>query len=157
MVANKSHRSGPGFGDLRRRARRLALQAMYQWQVAKPSVIQVETEFLTDNDADRFDKVFFRELFKGATSQVAELDDCLLPYLDRCIEELDPIELALLRIGCFELRDRPDVPYKVVINENIELAKKFGGTDGYKYINGVLDKLAVKFRKVELANGRNSV
>ena len=130
MAVNRPRRSGPGLGELRRRARRLTLQAMYQWQVTKSPVIQIETEFLVDNDTDRFDKVYFRELFQGVTAHVVELDESLKPYLDRDIKDLDPIELALLRMGCFELKERLDVPYKVAINEYIELAKKFGGTDG---------------------------
>lgn len=156
MADSDGRRSGPGFADLRRRARRLTLQAMYQWQLAKPPVIQIEAEFLVDNDSDRFDKAFFRELLNGVTSQVSELDDFLSPLLDRDIKDLDPIELALLRMGCFELKDRLDIPYRVVINENVELAKKFGGTDGYKYINGVLDKLAERFRRVEVQARKRS-
>jgi N utilization substance protein B len=155
VAENKIRRSGPGPGELRRRARRLALQAMYQWQVSKAPVMQIETEFLLDNDSDKFDKDFFRALFEGITHQVKELDAALLPFLDRDLKDLDHIELALIRMGCFELKERLDVPYRVAINEGVELAKKFGGTDGYKFVNGMLDKLAGTFRQPEVQANRN--
>ena len=147
---NKARHSGPGFGELRRRARKLTLQALYQWQLAKAPVVQIEAEFLTDNDMEKVDKEYFRELFQGVTSQVNELDDAVRLFLDRDLKDLDPIELALVRIGCYELKEKLDVPYSVAINEAVELAKKFGGTDGYKFVNGLLDKLARKFRQAEI-------
>jgi len=152
VSASKSRHHGPGYGEMRRRSRRLTLQALYQWQLAGSQVIQIEAEFLTDNDQDKFDKVYFRELLQGITNQSEELDACIEPTLDRPLKELDPIEMALLRLGCFELKESLDVPYRVVINEAVELAKKFGGTDGHKFVNSVLDKLSLRFRSTERAD-----
>ncbi len=143
-------RSGPSLADKRRRARRLVLQALYQWQLASSSVSQVEAEFLVDNDMEKVDKEYFRELLRGVTSQVKALDEALAPCIDRKVEDLDPIELSVIRMGAYELKNRIDVPYRVAINEAVELTKKFGGTDGHKFVNSVLDKLAPKFREVEI-------
>ncbi|WP_094710955.1 transcription antitermination factor NusB [Hahella sp. CCB-MM4] len=141
--------------DKRRRARRLVLQALYQWQIASSSVSQVEAEFLVDNDMEKVDKEFFRELLRGVTSQVKALDEALTPCIDRKVEDLDPIELSVIRMGAYELINRIDVPYRVAINEAVELTKKFGGTDGHKFVNSVLDKLAPKFREVEINASRS--
>ncbi|OZG71454.1 N utilization substance protein B [Hahella sp. CCB-MM4] len=150
-----SRRSGPSMADKRRRARRLVLQALYQWQIASSSVSQVEAEFLVDNDMEKVDKEFFRELLRGVTSQVKALDEALTPCIDRKVEDLDPIELSVIRMGAYELINRIDVPYRVAINEAVELTKKFGGTDGHKFVNSVLDKLAPKFREVEINASRS--
>lgn len=157
MAGSKQRRSGPGFADMRRRARRLTMQALYQWQLSKSPVSQIEAEFIVDNDDKKYDKGYFRELFVGITSCAEDLDKALLAYLDREIRELDPIELALLRMGCFELKERLDVPYRVAINEGVELAKKFGGTDSYKYINGILDELAGTLRRAEREGTKKSL
>jgi len=142
---------------MRRRARRLTMQALYQWQISKSPVSQIEAEFIVDNDDSKYDKSYFRGLFVGITSCAEDLDKALLAHLDRDIRELDPIELALLRMGCFELKERLDVPYRVAINEEVELAKKFGGTDSHKYINGILDKLAGTFRLAEREGNKKSL
>lgn len=133
----------------RRRARALALQALYQRQFSESPVSQIEAEFITDNDMDKVDGVYFRELLYGVDRNRQSLDRHFENFLDRSVEELDPIELAILRIGTFELEHRIDVPYRVVVNEGIELAKRFGGTDGHKYINSILDKLAPRLRPAE--------
>jgi len=142
--------------DKRRKARRLVLQALYQWQVAESSISQVEAEFLVDNDFEKVDKEYFRELLKGVATDVRQLDEVLVPLLDRKVEDMDPIELAISRMGAYELKSRLDVPYRVVINEAIELAKKFGGTDGHKFVNGILDRLAPQFRQTEIDATKNS-
>jgi N utilization substance protein B len=135
----------------RRKARHYALQALYQWHMAQAPVSAIEAEFRSDYDFDNVDLAYFQALLHGVPAQVDELDAAYAPFLDRRLEELDPIERTLLRMGAFELRERIDVPFRVVINEAVALAKKFGATDGHKYINGVLDKLARRLRTAEIA------
>ena len=133
----------------RRRARHYAMQALYQWYMAGAQLNVIEAEFRTDYDFDKVDGEYFHALLHGVAADVDGLDAAFAPLLDRALDDLDPIEHTLLRMGTWELRERIDVPYKVVINEAVALAKKFGATDGHKYINGVLDKLARELRKVE--------
>lgn len=135
----------------RRKARHYALQALYQWQIAGQGLNDIEAQFLTDYDMTNVDVEFFHDLVHNIPSQVAELQERFEKHLDRGIDELDPIELSLLRMGSYELLRRIDVPYKVAINETVNLAKRFGATDGYRYINGVLDKVAMECRAVEVA------
>jgi len=127
----------------RRKARELAVQAIYSWQLSQNSVTDVEANFLTDNSARRFDIPYFQQLLRGVTSSVSQLDAAISPHVDRPIDDIDPVEKAILRVAIFELSDCQDVPYKVVINEAIELAKAFAADDSHKFVNGVLDK-AVK-------------
>lgn len=134
----------------RRKARHYGMQALYQWHMAGASLGDIEAEFLEDYDFSHVDLEYFQALLHGVPYAVDELDSLLEPLLDRPSTDLDPIERTLLRMGTFELRDRIDVPYKVVINEAVALAKKFGATDSYKYINGVLDIAARQLRKVEI-------
>lgn len=135
----------------RRRARHYALQALYQWTMTQSSLVDIEAEFRIDNDFTHVDGEYFNALINGVASRVSELEALFEPRLDRGLEDLDPIERNLLRIGTFELRERIDVPYKVVINEAVALAKKFGATDSYRYINGVLDQVARELRAIEVA------
>ena len=135
----------------RRKARHFGLQALYQWTLSGASVTDIEAEFRVDNDFRHTDGEYFSALLRGVTADVESLEMLFAPALDRALDELDPIERNLLRLGTFELRDRIDVPYKVVISEAVALAKKFGATDSHKYVNGVLDKIARDLRTVELA------
>lgn len=135
----------------RRKARHFGLQALYQWTLSGASVMDIEAEFRVDNDFRHTDGEYFSALLRGVTADVESLEMLFAPALDRALDELDPIERNLLRLGAFELRDRIDVPYKVVISEAVALAKKFGATDSHKYVNGVLDKIARDLRTVELA------
>jgi N utilization substance protein B len=134
----------------RRKARHYGLQALYQWSMAGAPLNDIEAEFRTDYDFSHVDLEYFRALLHGIPACVDELDATFEPLLDRALDELDPIERTLLRMGTFELRERLDVPYKVVINEAVALAKKFGATDSHKYLNGVLDRAARQLRKVEI-------
>ena len=111
----------------------------------------IEAQFLANNDFAKADRGYFHDLLHGVPGQVKELDELLTPFLDRRVEELSQVEKAILRIGAFELKERQDVPYRVVINEGIELAKVFGAEESFKYVNGVLDKLARKLRYAETA------
>ncbi|MCL1036227.1 transcription antitermination factor NusB [Shewanella corallii] len=128
----------------RRKARRLAVQAVYSWQLSGNNVADVEHQFLTEQNLDGVDVAYFRELFAGAATKTAQLDEMLVPFLERPLDEVDPIEKAILRLAAFELTFRKDVPFKVVINEAIESAKTFGAEDGHKFVNGILDKLVAR-------------
>lgn len=138
----------PKAGD-RRRARALAMQGLYQRHFSKSSITDIESEFIVDNDMTKVDTAYFRDLLRGVHREQAELDRLLEPFLDRPIHEVDAIELAIVRLGTYELKYRLDVPYKVVINEGIEMAKKFGGTEGHKFVNSLLDKLSHRLRLAE--------
>jgi len=135
----------------RRKARHFGLQALYQWTLSGASAADIEAEFRIDNDFQHTDGEYFSAVLKGVVGDVDALEALFSPVLDRRLGELDPIERNLLRLGTFELRDRIDVPYKVVINEAVALAKKFGATDSHRYINGVLDKVARDLRTLEYA------
>ncbi len=134
----------------RRKARHYGMQALYQWHMAGAALSDIEAEFRTDYDFEHVDLEYFQALLHGVPPAVDELEAVFGPLLDRPLDELDPIERTLLRMGVFELRERIDVPYKVVINEAVALAKKFGASESHKYINGVLDKAARQLRKVEI-------
>ncbi len=132
----------------RRKARRLVMQALYQWQIAKTEPLVIEAEFRQENPG-KIDWDYFSEVFLEIPRQVDHLNAHLKPLLDRAVDALDPVERALLYLGAYELAYRIDVPFKVVINEAVELAKVFGATDSHKYVNGVLDKLAAILRPLE--------
>lgn len=135
----------------RRKARHYAMQALYQWQMAGASLNAIEAEFHADNDMSKADVEYFRDLFRGVAKSLDEVEALFAPHLDRKLDDLDPVSRALLRMSSYELKNRIDVPYKVVINESVALAKKFGPTDAYKYINGILDKVAAEVRGPEVA------
>ena len=135
----------------RRKARHYGLQALYQWTLSGASPSDIEAEFRVDNDFQHTDGEYFNALLWGVIADVEALELVFEPALDRGLDDLDPIERNLLRLGTFELRDRIDVPYKVVISEAVALAKKFGATDSHRYINGVLDKISRELRSVERA------
>lgn len=136
--------------EMRRSARRFAVQAVYSWQMAGQPINDIEAMFRVDNDMSQTDITLFSELLRGVSTNSTELDGAYSPFLDRSVDELDPIERAVLRIGSFELIHRIDVPYRVVINESVDLAKVFGATESHKYVNGILDKLAQRVRMVEI-------
>ena len=133
----------------RRRARALAMQALYHRHYSRSRISDIEAEFMVDNDMTKVDTAYFRDLLQGVHQEQDELDKLIEPYLDRQLGEVDPIELAIVRIGTYELKNRIDVPYKVVINEGIEMAKKYGGTEGHKFVNSLLDKLSGRLRLAE--------
>src|SRR3989338_8381072 len=135
----------------RHRARELVLHGIYQWRVTAGDEEQIEKQILAEKNLGRYDKELFSKLLRGALSQHANLEALLAPHLDRPLAELSPVEFSVLLLGAFELSQHLEVPYKVVINEAVELAKTFGGTDGHKYVNGVLDKLAPQVRAPEFA------
>lgn len=134
----------------RSKARHYAVQAVYQWQMAGQDIAEIQDQFLTEQDSGQFEQAYFDVLLKGVAHNLSELDDLLGPCLDRSVESVDPVERAILRLGAFELAHKLDVPYRVVINEAVELAKVFGAEQGHKYVNGVLDKLAKQVRQAEM-------
>jgi N utilization substance protein B len=133
----------------RHRARELALQGIYQWRVTGGESAQITKQINAEKNLGRYDKKLFSALLCGAIGQHAKIETLIAPHLDRPLSELSPVEFAVLILGTYELSSQPEVPYKVVINEAVELAKTFGGTDGHKYVNGVLDKLAAQLRAQE--------
>lgn len=135
----------------RRRARELAMQGIYQWRLAGCDAAEVENNIRSENNLGRYDAGFFSALLKGVLTQHAALEAAIAPHLDRAADELSPVEFSIMLLGAYELAHHPEIPYRVVINEAVELAKTFGGTDGHKYVNGVLDKLAAEVRAAEVA------
>ena len=138
----------------RSRARRRALQAIYAWQLSGSEGRTIIEQFRHEQDMQVADLEYFEDLVHGVVSQCAELDAGLAPLLDRGIEQVDPIERAALRLAAYEFRHRLDVPYRVVLNEAIELSKRFGADYGHTYVNGVLDKLAREWRSAEYEAAR---
>jgi N utilization substance protein B len=130
-------------------ARQFALQALYQWQVSGENVAAIEQQFRENAALAKADIGLFIDLLHGIPGVLSELDQALDPLLDRPISQVDPVERAVLRIGAFELIHHLDIPYRVVINEAVELAKIYGAEQGHRYVNGVLDKLAQRIRVVE--------
>lgn len=169
-------RRSPGAQQTRQRARQRALQALYQWQMGGLSASDIERQFLPPEDdlpapdkeppaiepdteledatsMDQVDVALFRELLHGVMERLEDWDERIQPHLTRSIASLDPVERVILRMGTYELVERLQVPTRVIINECVELAKQFGGQDGHKYINAVLDKVARadRFRQTEIA------
>jgi len=140
----------------RSQARRCAVQALYQWQLTGEDVAEVAAQILEEKDVKKVDSSYFRGLLNGVVKQVDKMDALLTPVLDRSIASLDPVELAIMRMGAYELQYNIEVPYRVVINEAVELTKTFGADQGHKYVNGVLDKLAVILRGSEVKQKRSS-
>ena len=139
----------------RRRAREFALQAIYQWLLNESAAETLLAQLKEQKDFPKADQALAEALLRGVVGNADALRQLLTPYLDRAMKGLSPVEHALLLLSAFELRDYAQTPYKVIINEEIELAKSFGGTDGHKYVNGVLDKLAAELRPAEV-NARNA-
>ena len=133
----------------RRKARELAVQGVYSWQLSHNDIAQVELALATSNNMHQVDMVYFQALLRGVAQQASTLDATIKPYLGRLPEELDQIEKAIMRVATFELAERVDVPYRVIINEAIELAKIFGAEDSHKFVNGALDKAVRKLREHE--------
>jgi transcription antitermination protein NusB len=138
----------------RRRARELALQGLYEYYVAGHDPVTIRLRVEGEEDFKRADKDFFREMWRGLSEDWAALIETVQPHLDRKFDEVSPIERGIVIIGAWELKHRLDIPYRVAINESVELAKSFGGTDGHKWVNGVLDKLAPSLRADEIENKR---
>ena len=135
----------------KQKARRMLLQALYSWDVGGTDLVDIEAEFHTDNDMSKVDTALFHTILFGIPKNLAQIDGTYSSYLDRENKQLDPVSRAVLRLSSYEMVFSIDVPYKVVINEGVNLAKTYGPTDAYKFINGVLDKVAIEHRAAEVA------
>lgn len=133
----------------RSNARRRALQAIYQWQLTAQNLGDIETQFLQEEDMAKTDIDYFKELLHEIPKHITELEAHCLPHVTRPMDQVDPVERAALLIGLYELQYRLDVPYRVAINEAVELAKSFGAEQGHKFVNGLLDKVAKQLRAAE--------
>ena len=123
---------------------------MYQWQVAGAPIADIEQEFLKEHIEKKLDMAYFKELIHGIPANKEEIDNAIKPFMNRSMSDIDPVELAVLRLATYELLKRPDVPYRVIINEALQLTKKFGSVEGYKFINGILDRIAKSNREIEM-------
>jgi len=138
----------------RSRSRSLAIQALYQWQMAGQDIGDIVSHFLVEQDRKTFDTGYFDELVRGVPARLDALDEALSTCIDRQLESVDPVERAILRLGAYELIEHPEIPYRVVINEAVELAKTFGAEKGHRYVNGVLDRAARALRPLEASAKR---
>ncbi|MET0383967.1 MAG: transcription antitermination factor NusB [Burkholderiaceae bacterium] len=154
MNADKPTGKPPKPKSARRRAREIALQGLYEWLISGAEAGVIDAHMREQDGFDKSDRGHFDALLHGCIREAAELDAVLARHVDRKTTELSPVEHAVLMIGAYELSHCVDVPYKVAINEAVELAKSFGGTDGHKYVNGVLDKAAADLRPAEVQAGR---
>ncbi|NOQ35074.1 MAG: transcription antitermination factor NusB [Methylococcaceae bacterium] len=136
-------------------ARKCAVQALYQWQMTGKNLSGIEIDFLEEERLKGAQKSYFKELFYGVPKQVDVIDEALTEFVDRPVEKIDPVERAVLRLSVYELINCLDTPYRVIINEGVNLAKDFGADGSHKYVNGILDKIAQKQRSVEI-NARNN-
>ncbi len=134
----------------RHNARQYALQAIYQWQLSGTPIQEIEVQFVKFHVTKKVDLDYFKEVISGVVKLQHELDKQIAPYIERAISEVDPVELAILRIATYEFVKRLDVPYRVIINEGLELAKKFGSIEAFKFINSVLDRVARQLRAREI-------
>ena len=133
----------------RKQARKAAIQALYQWQMAEQDIGDIESQFREERQNSKIDFDYFSELLHAVPAQVDELDALIEPHVDRTMKEINPVELAIMRMSVYELKHRLDIPYRVVINEAIDLTKQFGADQGFKFVNGVLDKLSKTLRQAE--------
>lgn len=140
----------------RHKAREAAVQALYQWQLTQQAPEQIENHFIHDHEMADVDVEYFHHLVREIPRHLHELDDHIIPHLDREMAEVDPVERAILRLGTYEFEFQTEIPYRVVLNEAVELAKTFGGEHGHKYVNAILDKVAAKLRAQEILAGRSA-
>ena len=148
MTQTPKHRSQRS-SRARSIARKLAMQALYQWQLTGQPAAEIKKQFLEDEESAGVDREHFDALLTGCIAGREAITAALAPWLDRPFEQLDPVEAAILMIGAFELQQRVDIPYRVVINEAVDLCKRFGATDAHKYVNAVLDRAAAELRSAE--------
>jgi N utilization substance protein B len=137
-------------------ARQFALQALYQWQMTGQNIGLIQSQFLEDEELADADVTLFTTLLHKIPENLARLDGLISPFLDRTVERVDPVERAVLRIGAYELLEHADIPYRVIINEAVELEKLFGADQGHRYVNGVLDRLARQIRSSEITAPQTS-
>lgn len=134
----------------RSKSRQFAVQALYSWILSGQDVVDIEIHFISDHDMEDADVPYFQEILHFVANHKMGLVDYMIPFLSRDFNEVDPVEQAILLMGTYELEQRKDVPYRVIINESVECAKIFGAEDGHKFINGMMDKIANKIREAEV-------
>lgn len=134
----------------RGKSRRLAMQAIYQWQMTGDSIAGIKQQFLDENNPTKFDVEYFTALVSGVASTVSEIDKLLEKYMNRTIESVDPVERSILRIGAYEFINRLDVPFRVVLNEAVTITKEFCSEKSHAFVNAVLDKVAKEIRQIEV-------
>jgi len=148
-MSKTAHKS-PNPAHARKKSRRLAMQALYQWTMSGDNLNDIELQFQQKEEIRQVDRDYFHELLHRIPGCVDELDKALAAYLDRDMDAVDPVERAILRIGTYELLHRLDIPYRVVINEAVQLGKTFGAVESYRFINGIMDQAARQLRKTEI-------
>jgi N utilization substance protein B len=154
-MSSKSQHANPSKNRTpRHRAREFALQGLYQWLMSNEDAGVIDAHIRHAHGFDKADREHFDALLHGTIRDAVSLRADIMPFIDRAIDQLSPVEHAALMIGAYELKHHIEIPYRVVINEAVELTKSFGGIDGHKYVNGVLDKLAAQLRATEVAAGR---
>lgn len=134
---------------LRKKARKLVMQALYQWQVSQNPPAEVEAYVMEFNNPDGFDVDYFKEIFWGTIKELETVDLIIAQYTSRPLAEISPVDLAILRLSAFEMLNRLEIPYRVVINEALDLSKEFGANDAFKFVNGILDQISINKRAVE--------
>lgn len=134
----------------KRRARRLALQALYQWHMSGADMSEIDAQFRAVTNMERVDTDYFCSLVYGVCKELTTLETAFAPFLDRLVDELNPIELTVLRLSTYELMHHPEIPYRVILDEAVMLSKEFGSQDGHRYVNGVMHNLAKQMRAVEI-------
>lgn len=130
-------------------ARKSAVQALYQWQLTQYPLTEIEKQFVEEHGIGRAEFSYFQRLLHGVPAHLSEIDGAISEFTSRPVQQIDPVERAILRISTFELMFQPEIPYRVVVNEAINLAKEFGATQSHKFINGLLDRLSKKLRELE--------
>lgn len=136
--------------NAKRRARKLALQALYQWLLSGHELSEIEAQFRVANNMEKVDTEYFCRILHGVPQHLSAVEDSITPFLDRPIHGLNPIELSVLRLGAFELYFCPEIPWRVVLDESVSLAREFGSQEGHRYVNGVLNQVARQARVVEI-------
>lgn len=140
----------------RQKARKLLVQALYQWQMNQDSIPEIQAQFLAENNIEKFDEQYFLTLLKGIIQEVQVIDALIMSQLDRSIGMINPVELSVLRLSTYEFKYCLDIPFKVVIDEAISLSKTYGAVEGHRYVNGVLHHLASQLRPVEIQHAKKS-
>jgi len=135
----------------RQKARKILVQALYQWQLNKSDVAEIQAQFLAEHNPEKLDIAYFSEILRGITKKSQEIDDHIIPLLDRPVEMINPVELAILRLSTYEYIYCLDIPFRVIIDEAISLCKTYGTVEGHRYVNGVLHHLSIKLRPIETA------
>lgn len=139
----------------RGKSRRFAMQAIYQWQMTGDSIADIKQQFFDDNNFSLIDADYFYELVSGVASSVSEIDPLLEKYMPRSVESIDHVERAILRIATYEFLRRPDVPYRVILNEAISITKEYCAENSHTFVNAVLDKVAGEVRQIEVQAGKS--